>query len=49
METHCRHCVVSLSKTLGTGTTQEHRVMLGHDRKIVEWDVKHQPTHTTIF
>ena len=45
-ETHRRHCVVSLSKTLyhllGTGSTQEDRKMSRHDGKVVDWDLKHQ-------
>ena len=41
---HWMHCVVSLSKTLdslrSTGSTQESTS--GHERKIVDWDVKNE-------
>ena len=44
LQTHLRHCVVSVSKALysllSTGSTQED--LSKHNQKIVKWDVKHQ-------
>ena len=44
VDSHPRHCVVTLSKThlslLSTGITQEY--LSGCNLKIVDWDVKNQ-------
>ena len=52
-QTHGRHCVVSLSKTLyphlSTGSTEENRKLSPHDRKIVDLDVKQQHKQTFLM
>ena len=48
-ETHQRHCVVSLSKTLypllGTGSAQEGKKTSRQDQNIVDWDVNTNKTY----